>query len=85
MPIYEYFCSRCKIEFELMRPFSEFDKLAKCHKCNAEAQKLVSSFGSKTGSSIQTSSKPFRTGVTESVKQTKKSQKARKEKTWHRA
>ena len=85
MPIYEYFCSRCKIEFELMRPFSESDKPAKCHKCNAEAQKLVSSFGSKTGSSIQTSSKPFRTGVTERVKQTKKSQKTRKGKTCHRA
>ncbi len=78
MPIYEYFCSKCKIEFELMRPFSEFDKSAKCHKCNAEAQKLVSSFGSKTGSSIQASSKPFRTRVTERVKQTKKSQKTRR-------
>ena len=85
MPIYEYFCSRCKIEFELIRPFSESDKPAKCHKCNAEAQKLVSSFGSKTSFSIQTSSKPFRTGVTESAKQTKKSQKARKGETWHRA
>lgn len=85
MPIYEYFCSRCKIEFELMRPFIEFDKPAKCHKCNAEAQKLVSSFGSKTGSSMQASSKPFRTGVTERVKQTKKSQKTRKGKTRHRA
>jgi putative FmdB family regulatory protein len=85
VPIYEYFCSRCKIEFELMRPFSEFDKPAKCHKCNVVAQKLVSSFGSKTGSSMQASSKPFRAGVTERVKQTKKSQKTRKGETRHRA
>ena len=37
MPIYEYVCPRCKTEFELMRPFNEADKPAKCPKCKSEA------------------------------------------------
>ena len=52
MPIYEYFCSKCALEFELMRPFSESDKAAKCPKCRSIAQKLVSGFGSKTSSVV---------------------------------
>ena len=43
-----------------MRPFSEADKPAVCPKCNSEAQKLVSGFASKTGSHIQTPTKPLR-------------------------
>ena len=67
MPIYEYFCSMCKIEFELRRPFSEADKTASCPKCNSEAQKLVSGFGSKTGSYMQAPAKPFSKGITENA------------------
>ena len=36
MPIYEYVCPRCKTEFEVIRPFSEADKPAKCPQCNSE-------------------------------------------------
>ena len=60
MPIYEYICTQCKTEFELMRPFSEADKPAVCPKCNSEAQKLVSGFASKVGFHIQTPAKPLR-------------------------
>jgi putative FmdB family regulatory protein len=60
MPIYEYICTKCKTEFELMRPFSEADKPAVCPKCNSEAQKLVSGFASKVGFHIQTPAKPLR-------------------------
>lgn len=60
MPIYEYFCTHCKMQFELMRPFSEADKPGMCPKCNLEAQKLISNFASKTGSYLQSPSKPFR-------------------------
>jgi len=52
MPIYEYLCTKCTLEFELRRSFSEADKPVTCPKCNAKAQKLVSGFASKTGGSI---------------------------------
>ena len=67
MPIYEYLCTKCGTEFELIRPFSEADKPGVCPKCNSQAQKLVSSFGSKTGSYIQTPAQPFRKGLAESL------------------
>jgi len=60
MPIYEYLCTKCGTEFELMRSFSEADKLATCPECNSEAQKMLSNFASKTGSYLQSPSKPFR-------------------------
>ena len=65
MPIYEYLCTKCGTEFELRRPFSEADKLATCPKCNSEAQKMLSNFASKTGSYLQSPSKPFRKGTAE--------------------
>ena len=83
MPIYEYFCTKCKTEFELMRPFSEADKAGVCPKCNSRAQKLVSGFGSKTGSYIQASTEPFRKGIAESVEkqaQPESLEKAKKQK-----
>lgn len=67
MPIYEYFCIKCKTGFELMRPFSEADKPGVCPRCNSQAQKLVSGFGSKTGSYIQAPAEPFRKGIAESL------------------
>jgi hypothetical protein len=43
---------------------SESEKPAKCPKCGSKAQKLISSFGSKTGDSIQAAGKPFRKRTT---------------------
>ena len=60
MAVYEYRCPECRKKFELMRPMSEAKKPAKCPKCGSRAQKLISSFGSKTGYSIQAAGKPFR-------------------------
>jgi putative FmdB family regulatory protein len=60
MAVYEYLCPKCGKQFELMRPMSEAEKPAKCPKCGSRAQKLISSFGSKTGASIQAAGKPFR-------------------------
>ncbi len=67
MPIYEYLCPKCTSEFELMRLFSEAEKPVICPKCKSEAQKLISGFACKTGSSIQVSPKPFRKAIPESV------------------
>ena len=60
MAVYEYLCPKCRKQFEFMRPMSESEKPAKCPKCGAKAQKLMSGFGSKTGGSIQAAGKSFR-------------------------
>ena len=60
MAVYEYFCPKCRKEFELMRPMSEAGKPAKCPKCGSKAERLVSVFGSKTGSYLQAPEEPFR-------------------------
>ncbi len=60
MPTYEYWCPKCKKEFELKRPFSDFNKPAYCPICNAEGEKLISNFASKTGFNLQVPRKPFR-------------------------
>ena len=47
MPIYEFGCSKCGAEFEVMRPFSQSDEPYLCPSCNVEAERLVSVFASK--------------------------------------
>ena len=47
MPIYEYRCSKCGTDFELIRSMSEMDKPASCPKCRAKADKLISTHASK--------------------------------------
>lgn len=60
MPVYEYFCPKCKKEFELKRPFSEADKLTNCPQCGSESQKLISAFASKESFYIKGVSSVFR-------------------------
>jgi putative FmdB family regulatory protein len=62
MAVYEYFCSACEMEFDLMRPMSEAEKPAECPRCSAEARRLVSTFGSRTGDSMQVPREPLRNG-----------------------
>jgi len=47
MPVYEYGCPKCGIEFEIMRSVVQSDEPAFCPECNSPGQKLVSVFGSK--------------------------------------
>ena len=42
MPIYEYFCDKCKSKFELMRPFSKANENACCPKCQGKAERIIS-------------------------------------------
>ncbi len=44
MPIYEYVCSKCGLNFELRRSFGEVDKDANCPKCQGAAKRTFSVF-----------------------------------------
>lgn len=58
MPIYEYRCPKCGIDFELMRRFSEMNEPALCPQCGTEAERLVSVFASKVGFYVRAPAKP---------------------------
>ena len=52
-PLYEYFCPKCKHEFEVIKPISEYNSPEKCEKCKKSAIKLVSSGIFFTGTKIE--------------------------------
>ena len=49
MPIYEYYCDKCKQVFELKRPMSEMSDPAQCPKCDNSGHRLISVFGATNG------------------------------------
>lgn len=58
MPIYEYRCSQCGTEFELMLPLAQRDSPTPCPRCGGRGERLVSVFASKMGFYIKTPEKP---------------------------
>ena len=44
MPIYEYYCSKCDRDFEMIRPVSQSDSPAECSVCGEAAQRQLSNF-----------------------------------------
>ncbi len=55
MPMYEYRCSNCGEEFELLRSMSERDEPSECPKCGSRAKhprrsSVVACFGGEKGS-----------------------------------
>jgi putative FmdB family regulatory protein len=62
MPVYEYFCPQCSRELEVLRPTQRASEYSDCPNCGGKAWRLVSGFGSKTGSYLQPSATPFRDG-----------------------
>ncbi len=46
MPLYEYRCSTCNSEFDLLRPMSRADEDASCPSCHNGAQRMLSTFAS---------------------------------------
>ena len=44
MPIYEYYCSKCDIDFELIRPVSQVDSPAECKECGEPGERQLSNF-----------------------------------------
>lgn len=80
MPIYEFSCTKCGNQFEIMRPFSQADKAAPCPRCRAASQKLVSLFGSTVDKySLKIPEKgPFRPSIAAKSSQTAGSKTAGK-------
>ena len=60
MPVYEYLCPQCYGELEVLRPLRGSGEYSDCPNCGGKAWRLVSGFGSKTGSYLQPSATPFR-------------------------
>lgn len=58
MPTYEYWCPKCKKEFEVKKPISDFDKPALCPGCGTQGERLMSNFASKIGYTLQVPAKP---------------------------
>jgi putative FmdB family regulatory protein len=80
MPIYEFSCTKCGNQFEIMRPFTQADKPAPCSRCGAASQKLVSLFGSTVDKySLKIPEKgPFRPSVAAKTSRTARSKTASK-------
>ena len=53
MAIYEFLCTKCNQEFEVMRPISKADEPASCLKCGTTGEKLASVFASGSGYSVK--------------------------------
>ena len=48
MPIYEYYCANCNVEYEAIRPASQADAPAPCKSCNEPGQRQLSTFSFKS-------------------------------------
>ena len=48
MPVYEYYCEKCNLEYELIRPVSRIDEPAPCSKCGLPGQRMLSHFSFKS-------------------------------------
>ncbi len=57
MPIYEYRCLSCGLEFQLRRSIAELDLLADCKDCGKASKRLVSTFGAKNGLYVRAAGK----------------------------
>ena len=65
MPVYEYYCENCQLEYELIRVVSKIEDPAPCPKCKHHGRRQLSnfSFKSKTFSAPKlgpTTHQPFR-------------------------
>ena len=64
MPIYEYYCTGCKLEFEVLRPASKSQESAPCKTCGEPAQRQLSTFSFKsntfTAPKLKPATKPMR-------------------------
>ena len=64
MPIYEYYCANCNIEYETIRPASQADSPVPCKSCNQPGERQLSTFSFKsntfTAPKLKPATKPMR-------------------------
>ena len=58
MPIYEYYCSTCKQEFEALKSLSQADEPANCKTCSEPGERLLSTFSFKSNTFTAPKLKP---------------------------
>ena len=58
MPIYEYYCANCNVEFEALRPASKSDEPAPCKTCGQPGQRQLSTFSFKSNTFTAPKLKP---------------------------
>ncbi len=58
MPIYEYYCAKCNVEFEALRPLSKADEPVACQTCNQPGQRQLSTFSFKSNTFTAPKLKP---------------------------
>lgn len=49
MPLYEFRCTACEHRFEQLRPMSQATTAIECPKCQARAERILSSTAALTG------------------------------------
>ena len=57
MAVYEYRCTKCGKQFEILRNMSQADDPAGCPKCKGKGQRLISVFASNQDSTLQVPTK----------------------------
>ena len=64
MPIYEYYCAKCNVEFEALRPLSKADEPMACKTCNKPGRRQLSTVSVKsntfTAPKLKRATKPRR-------------------------
>jgi len=58
MPIYEYYCANCNVEFEAIRPASQADNPVLCKICNQPGERQLSTFSFKSSTFTAPKLKP---------------------------
>ena len=58
MPIYEYYCSTCKQEFEALKSLSQADAPTDCKICGQQGERLLSTFSFKSNTFTAPKLKP---------------------------
>ncbi|MCH8894078.1 MAG: zinc ribbon domain-containing protein [Chloroflexi bacterium] len=48
MPIYEYYCAGCDLDFEVMRPVTQSGEPANCERCGKPGERQLSNFAFKS-------------------------------------
>ena len=74
MPIYEYYCANCNVEFEALRPASRADEPVPCKTCGQPGQRQLSTFSFKsntfTAPKLKPAAKPRRSYQVDSNSET---------------